>query len=140
MAFGRRSSYRRRLYRVWHSSFSETQDPPFGGCRSVCDHHICGPNVSPAGVADMYSRARQAYLNGDYQVVEGAVSNFHPMPYSGHQNESFSVNGVQFSYSDYVVSPCFNNTTSHGGPIGEGLRVRIAYSGDCILKLEIARR
>ncbi len=96
--------------------------------------------LSPAGVANMYSRAREAYLKGNYQVGEGTVSNFGPMPYSGHQNELFSVNGVQFSYSDYVVSPCFNNTASHGGPISEGLRVRVAYSGDCILKLEVARQ
>jgi hypothetical protein len=60
------------------------------------------------------------------------------MPYSGHPNETLSVNGVEFSYSDYVIVPCFNNTTSHGGPIRDGLRVRIAYSGNCILKLEIA--
>ena len=94
--------------------------------------------LSPAGVADMYARARQAYARGEYETVEGPVSNFHPMPYSGHENEMFSVNGVRFSYSDYVVSPCFNNTASHGGPIHQGLHVRIAYSGDCILKLEVA--
>jgi hypothetical protein len=94
--------------------------------------------LSPAGVSDMYARAKDAYVKGDYSVVEGTVANFHPMPYSGHQNETFSVNGVQFSYSDYVVVPCFNNTASHGGPIHDGLRVRIAYSGNCILKLEVA--
>jgi hypothetical protein len=47
---------------------------------------------------------------------------------------------VEFSYSDYVIVPCFNNTASHGGPIRDGLRVRIAYSGNCILKLEVAAR
>ena len=70
---------------------------------------------------------------------EGTVSDFHPMPYSGHSYETFAVNGVRFSYSDYVLIPCFNNTASHGGPIREGQQVRIAYSGKCILKLEIAR-
>jgi hypothetical protein len=91
------------------------------------------------GVEDMYARARIAYLEGQYSTVEGTVTNFHPMPYSGHQDETFSVNGVQFSYSDYVLIPCFNNTASHGGPVHEGLRVRIAYSGNCILKLEVSR-
>jgi len=86
----------------------------------------------------MYARAKKSYISGQYSVVEGTVTNFHPMPYSGHQNETFSVNGVQFSYSDYVIVPCFNNTSSHGGPIREGLRVRIAYSDDCILKLDVA--
>jgi len=88
---------------------------------------------SAPGVQDMYARAREAYLQ------EGTVTNFHPMPYSGHQSETFSVNGMQFSYSDYVLIPCFNNTSSHGGPIREGLRVRIAYSGNCILKLEVSQ-
>jgi hypothetical protein len=96
--------------------------------------------LSPAGVSDMYARARDSYVKGDYSIAEGTVVNFHPMPYSGHQNETFSVKDVEFSYSDYVIVPCFNSTASHGGPIREGLRVRIAYSGNCILKLEIAAR
>jgi len=91
------------------------------------------------GVQDMYARAKDAYIQGQYSTVEGTVTNFHPMPYSGHQEETFSVNGMQFSYSDYVLIPCFNNTSSHGGPIREGLRVRIAYSGNCILKLEVSQ-
>jgi len=94
---------------------------------------------SASGVQDMYARARAAYVQGQYSTVEGTVTNFHPMPYSGHQNETFSVDGMQFSYSDYVLIPCFNNTSSHGGPIREGLRVRIAYSGNCILKLEVSQ-
>jgi len=96
--------------------------------------------LSPAGVTDMYARARDTYVKGDYSIAEGTVANFRPMPYSGHQNETFSVNGVEFSYSDYVVVPCFNNTASHSGPIRDGLRVRIAYSGNCILKSEVAAR
>lgn len=63
-----------------------------------------------SGVQDMYGRAKDAFVQGQYFVVEGTVTNFHPMPYSGHQNETFSVNGVQFSYSDFVLVPCFNNT------------------------------
>ncbi len=94
---------------------------------------------SSPGVQDMYARAKDAYVQGQYSMVEGTVTNFHPMPYSGHQNETFFVNGMQFSYSDYVLVPCFNNTSSHGGPIHEGLRVRIAYSGNCILKLEVSQ-
>jgi hypothetical protein len=96
-------------------------------------------SLSPfGGVRDMFGRAKEAYVRGQYSVVEGTVADFHPMPYSGHQMETFSVNGVQFSYSDYVIVPCFNNTASRGGPIRQGLRVRIAYSGDCILRLEVA--
>jgi len=69
----------------------------------------------------------QAYQKGDYQTVEGAVANFDPMPYEGHKPECFSVQDKRFCYSDYVISPGFRNTASHGGPIRPGLKVRIAY-------------
>jgi len=48
-------------------------------------------------------------------VVEGPVENFVPMPHAGHADESFTVGGVRFAYSDYGVSDGFNNTSSHGG-------------------------
>jgi hypothetical protein len=61
------------------------------------------------------------------------------MPYTGHAMESFCVQEQCFSYSDYVVTTGFHNTASHGGPIREGLNVRIEYIGNIILKLEVAR-
>src|SRR5438552_1651028 len=36
--------------------------------------------------------AQGALRNGDSQVVEGPVEQFHPMPYHGHSLESFTVN------------------------------------------------
>lgn len=92
-----------------------------------------------------YSSYRQlvgAYRAGKYSVVEGTIEDFHPMPYEGHQNECFRVEKERFCYSDYEVSPGFNQSASHGGPIRAGLRVRIAYSEDenfqaHILRLEI---
>jgi hypothetical protein len=75
---------------------------------------------------------------GRYSVVEGTVTDFVPMPYGGHSLERFTVNGNSFSYSDYVVTSGFHNTASHGGPIREGLRVRITYSGNLILRLDVA--
>ncbi len=66
------------------------------------------------------------------------------MPEGGHADEHFLVNGVSFSYSDYEISAGFNNTSSHGGPIHEGLPVHIWYRdigngrNNEILRLEIA--
>ena len=77
--------------------------------------------------------------HGRYNVVEGPVTNFVPMPRGGHHNESFSVQDRRFTYSDYTVTAGFNNSASHGGPIREGLYVRITYSGNLILRLEIAQ-
>ena len=73
------------------------------------------------------SQALAAFQRGDYQLVEGVVTDFHPMPYEGHQEECFSVKDKGFRYSDCVIAPGFRNTASRSGPIGSGLPVRIAY-------------
>jgi hypothetical protein len=89
-----------------------------------------------------YTRCREAYRTGRYSIVEGSVEDFHPMPSTGHQLECLKVEKERFCYSDYVISPAFSQTASHGGPIRAGLPVRIAYVEDgnlngLILRLEI---
>ena len=84
-------------------------------------------------------RAVQALKTGDYNVVEGPVVNFTPMPMEGHADEQFDVGGVHFAYSDYGVTAGFNNSASHGGPIRSGLLVRIAYKDGEILRLQVQR-
>lgn len=83
--------------------------------------------------------ASEALRSGKCEVVEGRVENFHPMPRGGHDTERFQVDGTPFSYSDYIVSAGFNNAASHGGPIREGLQVRICHQSGVILRLEVAR-
>jgi multisubunit Na+/H+ antiporter MnhG subunit len=80
-------------------------------------------------------KLREAYRNDKYKIVEGYVQNFSPMPYSG-QHEIFTINGITFKYSDYKVSPAFNTTKSHGGPVEEGAYLRISYVCNDIIKLE----
>ena len=84
-----------------------------------------------------YQRARSAYLSGNYSVVQGLVTDFQPMPYQGHGEECFTVESETFCYSDYEVTLGFNNTASHGGPIREGLPVRVSFIGNTILRLEV---
>jgi hypothetical protein len=84
-------------------------------------------------------RADRAISSGDYQTIEGRVSNFIPAPFEGHGDESCEGNGVRFAYSDYVIISGFHQTASHGGPIREGLPVRIAYRDGEIIKLEVGR-
>jgi hypothetical protein len=86
-----------------------------------------------------YRRALNAMRNSRAQVIEGIVTDFKPMPWQGHAMESFVVQGVRFEYSDYVITAGFNNTSSHGGPIREGLPVKIWYLGSEILRLDIKR-
>lgn len=84
-----------------------------------------------------YRKSIDAYRAGNYAVVEGNVKNFHPMPYEGHQDECFSVQDERFCYSDYAVQAGFNQSASHGGPIREGLPVRVIYYNGQILRLEV---
>lgn len=92
---------------------------------------IIGPT---AGIGLMWfqfdNRQHYQYLLNHNQawIAEGVVENFHPMPKEGHSNETFTVNGTLFAYSDYTVTPAFNKTASHGGPIKQGLYVRIHYT------------
>lgn len=92
-----------------------------------------------------YYQTINLYENGHYNIIEGEIENFDPMPFEGHKNESFSVNNVSFYYSDYDESYYgFNQTSSHGGPIQQNAQyVRIAYAEidkkNVILKLEIRK-
>ena len=61
-------------------------------------------------------------------IVEGVVTDFHPMPYWGHSHESFVIKGIRFEYSDNIITPAFNNTSSHGGPIKPGMHLRVFYT------------
>jgi hypothetical protein len=85
-----------------------------------------------------YSATKVALATGNYNVVEGRVTNFDPMPYQGHKNESFDVNGQHFSYSDFIETAGFHNAASRGGPIRDGLYVRVSHIGNLILRLEVA--
>jgi len=77
---------------------------------------------------NMYNGIIGAYHRGEYEIVEGYVENFDPMPYSGHAVESFEINGIYFSYSDYTARQGYHNAKSHGGVIsGNGQYLKIGY-------------
>jgi hypothetical protein len=95
--------------------------------------------ASFVGTYQQYRNASSCLRDASCPTVEGPVTEFIPTPYSGHSMESFAVDGHRFSYSDYVVTPGFHSTASHGGPIREGLYVRITYAGNVILRLETAQ-
>lgn len=87
--------------------------------------------------------SRRSYLHsltsGKYQVLEGPVENFHPMPDDGGSEESFSIAGHSFSYSDdepAKTTTCFNQTRLHGGPIHPDLKLRVRFVDNCILEIE----
>jgi hypothetical protein len=100
---------------------------------------VCWTTVALFGTGRDYRRLSSALREGRCRVVEGAVTQFHPMRWGGgSDSERFVVDGQRFQYSDYEVTAGFNNTSSHGGPMREGLRVRIHHLNGEIARLEIA--
>jgi hypothetical protein len=86
-----------------------------------------------------YSVLGKALRDDRLEFVEGVVTNFIPMPYEGHSRESFEVKGRRFDYSDFHITAGFNNTKSHGGPIDEGVHVRIWHKDNKIARLEVGK-
>lgn len=79
--------------------------------------------------------------NKTYMVVEGKIENFKPAQQSPNHFESFTVNGIKFRYSDFVIIDGFHKTSRNNGPIiKNGQYVRIGYAKiddkNVILKLE----
>lgn len=73
---------------------------------------------------------------GQAEVVEGPVTIYFEV--GGGKNECISVTDRQFCYSDWVLTPGFNRTRALGGPIHDGLQVRLRVIGDTIVRLEVA--
>jgi hypothetical protein len=121
---------------------------PWGGgvatpFRRAFPYLFCGLAILIAVVGTMGSyfrdrSLREALGSGRAQVAEGRVTDFTPMSDFGNKTESFRVGDHRFAYSDYVETGGFNNTSTHGGPVREGLQVRVTYVGKVIVRLEIA--
>lgn len=72
-----------------------------------------------------------------FHTVEGEVENYGAGGSQGKYFESFSVAGHDFSYYGSSMSGYgFHQLARDGGPIRNGLHVRIAYSGSVILRLQ----
>ncbi|WP_058185393.1 hypothetical protein [Terracidiphilus gabretensis] len=85
-----------------------------------------------------YRRLASTYRSGGYSMVEGEVDDFKPMPYEGHTDECFSVSFKRFCYSDFDSTAGFHNSSSHGGPIKQGIYARVFYIGNTIVRLDVA--
>jgi hypothetical protein len=139
------------IYRYHKLSDNEDYTPIFGSKRQygmfigiafTCISGLISLITIPNMIIGYYE-ARVIYDTKKYHTIEGRVIDFDPMPETGHKNETFTVSGVPFAFSDFEVSDYgYNNAASHGGAIKQDLKVRICYfnSGgrNIILKLETA--
>jgi hypothetical protein len=89
-----------------------------------------------AGTFIEYRRAVDALRNGGAKVVEGRVAHYWQVP---DKSETFDVQGVRFQYGDFGIIAGFNHIASLGGPIREGLPVKIWYWHGEILRLQIKK-
>jgi hypothetical protein len=85
-----------------------------------------------------YYKLKKALLTGNYEVVEGTINDFVPMPWGGHSMEHFKISDHYYEYSNFIVIAGFNKTQAYGGPLRGGLNVRIADVNGQIARLEIA--
>ena len=68
------------------------------------------------------------YQEGNALVVEGAIHDFHPMPETLHDTESFTVDGIAFYYSNHKESFYYSTCAFDGGYITRnGQMVKIWY-------------
>ena len=79
-----------------------------------------------------------ALRGGRAIVVEGAVRDFLPGGES-RKTETFKVGGRSYEYSQSEVQAGFNTVASQGGPIRDGLGVRIHDVDGQIARLEVLR-
>ena len=93
------------------------------------------------GAATLYTGLNEYYnmqkmlREGRASYVDGTVTDFH----GGKNYESFEVNGKRFSYDYKTANAGFRQTKYHGGPIDEGVNVRMWHDRGTIMRLEVAR-
>ena len=76
---------------------------------------------------DLYNACVKAYRSGNYEIAEGYVENYVPMPKEGHALESFNVCDVYFEYSENSVTCGYSQTEPYGGVIRNGKYLKIGY-------------
>ena len=72
---------------------------------------------------------------GQAEVIEGPVTI--DFEVASGKNECISVAGRQFCYSEWSITPGFNRTRALGGPMRDGLQVRLSTIGDTIVRVEV---
>ena len=84
-----------------------------------------------------YEEFVQRLRSGDFRTLSGPITDFQPGGVSGNRIEHFRVDDVAFDYGTAELTSAFHRTAGNGGPMREGLQVRLAVTGNKILRVEI---
>lgn len=83
------------------------------------------------------SRAKKDYLAGNYETIEGLVTDYRLSTRNDIRSVSFSVKKIRFSYSDFDTSPGFKGRQPNTGILKNGVWVRIRYIDDMIVRVSL---
>jgi hypothetical protein len=116
------------------------------GARFYCGIISAVAAIATAGCVAMlvhtrreYDALRSSLRDRTFRVVEGYVVDFVPQGADGHPIERFRVDSTRFEYSRSDITSAFHHTAISGGPIRNGIAVRIADVNGKIARLEILR-
>lgn len=83
-----------------------------------------------------FKRLQAAVRRGEYESVEGLITEYHPVAAGRTGNEWFIVGGHRFEFSDASLDPGYKKTRRRGGILKTGDYVRVAYRKDAIMLLD----
>lgn len=86
-----------------------------------------------------YHDITRAIADDTVQVAEGKADHFVALIENGSPWEKFCVGDACFHYSDFVPTAGFHNTAKYGGPVYSGAELRVLYTGNLIVRLEIRK-
>jgi hypothetical protein len=82
---------------------------------------------------DLVTRLR----NGEFENVEGVITNFEPGSFNGHRRERFTVAGRTYTFSSAEWRAGYHDVQGEGGPLADGIAVRIADVNGTIARFEL---
>ena len=125
---------------IWVFVKLRRERKPIGGMAVWLLLWTAGTLVGGGNVLFQHFRCAAWARSGNFEVVEGPVTDFQPHT-SSHKRESFTVKGLTFAYSNANLSRGgFRYSFGPSGLMHVGAHVRVAHRGGRILKLEIRQR
>jgi hypothetical protein len=79
------------------------------------------------------------FRTGRLVTVEGKAENFHSVNTGNVSVDTYMVEGRRVSYANQEPTCCYHMPAGFGGPVREGMQVRVTMDGPCVVKLEIAK-